>query len=91
MKVIWPCPWFGDYRVPVFKRLNELLDGNFLVFYSRRANQTKSIASSVNLKKLYAFWDDLNTTRRHLQIALNPRMMTQDMLFKYKDIFPKRR
>lgn len=60
-------------------------------YFLRRANQTKSIASSVNLKKLYAFWDELNTTRRHLQIALNPRMMTQDMLFKYKDIFPKRR
>ena len=42
MKVIWPCPWFGDYRVPVFKRLNELLDGNFLVFYSKQ-DVTKSV------------------------------------------------
>ncbi len=35
MKVVWPCPWFGDYRVPVFTNLNKLLDNNFYLFYSR--------------------------------------------------------
>ena len=34
MKVIWPCPWFGDYRVPVFARLNEYLNGNLMVYYA---------------------------------------------------------
>lgn len=42
MKVIWPCPWFGDYRVPVFKRLNDLLGGDLLVFYSKQ-DVTKSV------------------------------------------------
>lgn len=34
MKVVWPCPWFGDYRVPVFSNLNTLLDGGLMVYYS---------------------------------------------------------
>lgn len=35
MKVLWPCHWYGDYRVPVFEKLNELLGGELLVFYSQ--------------------------------------------------------
>lgn len=35
MKVVWPCPWFGDYRVPVFANLNKLLDKEFYLFYSK--------------------------------------------------------
>lgn len=35
MKVIWPCHWYGDYRVPVFKHLNELLGGGLMVYYSK--------------------------------------------------------
>ena len=34
IRVVWPCPWFGDYRVPVFANLNKLLDGNLKVFYA---------------------------------------------------------
>lgn len=34
IRVVWPCPWFGDYRVPVFANLNKLLGGNLKVFYA---------------------------------------------------------
>lgn len=33
LKVAWPCPWFGDYRVPVFADLNDMLGGNLKLFY----------------------------------------------------------
>lgn len=56
-------------------------------YFLRRAGETKAIVASVDLKKLYSFWDELSTTRRHVQIALNPKMMTQDLLYRYKSIF----
>lgn len=34
LKVAWPCPWFGDYRVPVFADLNNMLGGNLKLFYA---------------------------------------------------------
>lgn len=60
-------------------------------YYLRRANQTKSISSKVDLKKLFLFWDELKRTRRQVHIALNPKLMMQDLLFKYKDIFINQR
>lgn len=35
MRIVWPCHWYGDYRVPVFKHLNELLSGGLMVYYSK--------------------------------------------------------
>lgn len=35
MKVLWPCHWYGDYRVPVFDKLNKLLGNELMVFYSQ--------------------------------------------------------
>lgn len=34
MKVLYANPIFLDYRIPLFKRLNELFNGNFHVLYS---------------------------------------------------------
>lgn len=34
MKVLYCNPIFLDYRLPFYKRLNELFDGNFYVMYS---------------------------------------------------------
>ncbi len=45
MKVIWPCHWYGDYRIPVFKHLNELLNGGLMVYYSK-----SDVTDSVNKK-----------------------------------------
>lgn len=50
MKVIWPCPWFGDYRVPVFEELNKLFEHNFKVFYSKQ-DVTQSVDSKM-IKRL---------------------------------------
>lgn len=50
MKVIWPCPWFGDYRVPVFEELNNLFEYNFKVFYSKQ-DVTQSVDSKM-IKRL---------------------------------------
>lgn len=36
MIVVWPCHWYGDYKVPVFTNLNRLLDGGLMVFYSKK-------------------------------------------------------
>lgn len=35
MKVLWVNSSFLDYRIPVYKRLNELSGGNFYIVYSR--------------------------------------------------------
>ena len=35
MKVLYCNPIFLDYRIPFYKKLNELFDGNFLVLYGR--------------------------------------------------------
>lgn len=35
MKILWLCRWFGDYRIPVYKKLYELTDGNFYMVYSK--------------------------------------------------------
>lgn len=35
MKILWINPSFLDYRIPVYKRLNELTDGNFHIIFSR--------------------------------------------------------
>lgn len=35
MKILWVNPSFLDYRVPVYKRLNELTGGNFYILFSR--------------------------------------------------------
>lgn len=35
MKILWLCPWLGNYRVPTFKELNRLTGGQFYLFYSK--------------------------------------------------------
>lgn len=35
MKILWVNSSFLDYRIPVYKRLNELSEGNFYIVYSR--------------------------------------------------------
>ena len=34
MKILWITPWFLDYRIPVYKLLNELSGNNFYLMYS---------------------------------------------------------
>ena len=34
MKVLYANPIFLDYRLPFYKRLNELFDGQFYILYS---------------------------------------------------------
>jgi len=36
MKVLWVNPSFLDYRVPVYKKLNELTGGNFYIIFSQK-------------------------------------------------------
>ena len=36
MKVLYCNPSFWDYRLPFYKRLNELFEGNFHVVYSTK-------------------------------------------------------
>jgi len=36
MKILWVNPSFLDYRVPVYKKLNELTNGNFFLIYSTK-------------------------------------------------------
>lgn len=35
MKVVWITPWFGNYRVPLYKELNRLCGGNFFLISSK--------------------------------------------------------
>lgn len=35
MKVLWLNPWFGNYRVPVYKYLKELTSDNFYLIYGK--------------------------------------------------------
>lgn len=37
MKVLWLCRWFGNYRIPVYKELNRLTNGQFYMAYSKDA------------------------------------------------------
>ena len=37
MRILWLCRWFGNYRIPVYKELNRLTNGNFYMAYSRDA------------------------------------------------------
>ena len=34
-KILWVNPAFLDYRIPVYKELNELYKGNFNLVYSK--------------------------------------------------------
>lgn len=45
MKILWPCHWFGDYRVPVFKHLNTLCENKLMLFYSQ-----EDVTQSVDTK-----------------------------------------
>ena len=35
-KVLWVNPSFLDYRIPLYKELNNLYDGNFYLVYSKQ-------------------------------------------------------
>lgn len=35
MKVLWISPWFGNYRIPLYKELNRLCEGNFHLICSK--------------------------------------------------------
>ena len=35
MKILWINPSFLDYRVPVYKKLNELTQNNFWIIFSK--------------------------------------------------------
>ena len=37
MRILWLCRWFGNYRVPVYKELNRLTNGQFYMAYSKDA------------------------------------------------------
>lgn len=37
MKILWLCRWFGNYRIPVYRELNRLTNGNFFMAYSQDA------------------------------------------------------
>ena len=54
MKVIWPCPWFGDYRVPVFARLNEYLNGDLMVYYAAPEEGNRLGVTESTHKKMIA-------------------------------------
>lgn len=34
MKILWLCRWFGNYRIPVYRELNHLTNGQFYMAYS---------------------------------------------------------
>lgn len=36
MKILWVNPSFLDYRIPVYKHLNEFTNGNFFLIYSKK-------------------------------------------------------
>ncbi|MFT3932612.1 MAG: glycosyltransferase family 4 protein [Chitinophagaceae bacterium] len=36
MKILWVNPSFLDYRVPVYKKIHELAEGNFSLIYSKK-------------------------------------------------------
>lgn len=36
MKILWVNPSFLDYRIPVYKKLNELSDGGFFIIFSKK-------------------------------------------------------
>ncbi|MBQ7892665.1 MAG: glycosyltransferase family 4 protein [Alistipes sp.] len=37
MRILWLCRWFGNYRIPVYKELNRLTNGQFYMAYSKDA------------------------------------------------------
>lgn len=37
MRILWLCRWFGNYRIPVYKELNRLTNGQFYMVYSKDA------------------------------------------------------
>ena len=41
MKVLYAIPIFLDYRIPLFKRLNELFNGDFSILYSPKRYQRR--------------------------------------------------
>lgn len=48
MKILWVNPSFLDYRVPVYKRLYELTNGDFYIVFSKRAVPLRVIEKMKN-------------------------------------------
>lgn len=48
MRILWVNPSFLDYRVPVYKRLYELTDGDFYIVFSKRAVPPRVIEKMKN-------------------------------------------
>ncbi|MBR5476279.1 MAG: hypothetical protein IKV17_05610 [Bacteroidaceae bacterium] len=50
MKILYAVPIFLDYRIPLFKRLNELYNGEFGVLYSpqRYINRFPNVLNKIN-------------------------------------------
>lgn len=48
MKVLWVNPSFLDYRIPVYKKLNELTNNNFYLIYSKSRVPERVIAKINN-------------------------------------------
>ncbi len=56
-------------------------------YFLRRKEQIKSASTALDLRKMYGFVDELAQNKRHAQIALNARLIEQDLLMKYKNCF----
>ena len=42
-KILWINPSFLDYRIPVYKKLNELSNNNLFLIYSKNRNPNRII------------------------------------------------
>lgn len=53
MKILWVNPSFLDYRIPVYKKLNELTNGQFYLIYSKQrvpARVIQKVEEAISLK-----------------------------------------
>jgi glycosyltransferase involved in cell wall biosynthesis len=48
MKILWVNPTFLDYRIPVYKKMNELTNGNFYLIYSKKRTPVRVINKIIN-------------------------------------------
>ncbi len=86
MKILWLCRWFGNYRIPVYKELHRLTNGDFYMAYSEESvsklvnEQMKEALGNnalplENEKHLIIGNPDSNFANKYLDVAWQPGIL----------------
>lgn len=85
MKVLYCNPIFLDYRLPFYKRLNELFDGNFYVMYS--TTRYKMRHNEHLLKQILKFWVEMPCLLKMKNSSILMKCLSKDIMVKRENEF----